>query len=223
MYSKAPETNNKGLAIHIFVYICWYSLLRILLSLFILTEFCLRLTYFLLKGKIFFSCMGNNHKVPPSITTNWPPSDRYLQPTGNMHFWMFLPTLWFGESQVVQNPTQLMSFNNSFKPDFLAETTAMLSMQLSVYSQNTHTISKIKEEENMDFFYNCIGLNATVWPVSTQTDIGTKQTGLESFKLSCFYPIDKSPVSDHWPIMVPHFSTSESTGRNNKNQRKRHH
>ena len=114
-----------------------------------------------------------------------------------------------------------MSFNNSFKPDFLAETTAMLSMQLSVYSQNTHTISKIKEEENMDFFYNCIGLNATVWPVSTQTDIGTKQTGLESFKLSCFYPIDKSPVSDHWPIMVPHFSTLESTGRFKQQQPKK--
>ena len=82
-----------------FVYICWHSLSCILLSIFILIEFYVRLTYFLLKGKIFFSCMGNNHKVPPSITTNWPPSDRYLQPTGNMHFWMFSPTLWFGKNQ----------------------------------------------------------------------------------------------------------------------------
>ena len=61
------------------------------------------------------------------------------------------------------------------------ETTAMLWMQLSVPGQSR--------------------------PRQT---FATKQSGLESFKLSCFYPIDKSPVSDHWPIMVPHFSTSET-------------
>ena len=38
-----------------------------------------------------------------------------------------------------------MSFNNSFKPDFLAVTTAMLSMQLSVESSDTHTITKKKK------------------------------------------------------------------------------
>ena len=69
------------------------------------TKECQTWHKFWMKGKAFFSCMGNNHKVPPSITTNWPPSDRYLQPTGNMHFWMFSPTLWFGKNQVLQNPT----------------------------------------------------------------------------------------------------------------------
>ena len=40
-----------------------------------------------------------------------------------------------------------MSFNNSFKPDFLAVTTAMLSMQLSVESSDTHTITKKREKK----------------------------------------------------------------------------
>ena len=154
-----------------------------------------------MKGKAFFSCMGNNHKVPPSITTNWPPSDRYLQPTGNMHFWMFSPTLWFGKNQVLQNPTnwwasitvssrissqwllQCFQCNCLSSPQTLTrlqkkekksrnaktqkywnrkhkqkrkyikhgynhnpklDLTGMLWMQLSVYSLDTHTITKIE-------------------------------------------------------------------------------
>ena len=64
------------------------------------------------------------------------------------------------------------------------------------------------------------GCNCLPWSQSSEVELQTKgkQTSwkwLQDFSL--FKPIDKSPLSEHWPVMVPHFSTSETTGPSEEN------